>query len=271
MLFVKSVGRDLFRTSRSLAGRGVTAALLVALPLIFASAQFASAEIIANLQPIPGVSGSYADPVSYSIADIDAAGGILIGDKLFDSFTVTSSSSPGAVAPLPSGIEITPVDMDGSLGFKVNSLWIAAGGEWVDSTLQYHVAVTPQNGGQGAAIDGGTLYTTGVGSAGGIVSIAESLYAQYPGSGTTSIADEFNYYVSTTNKQTLDSAVFAPVTSLWVVKDIGVSSSPSGIAHLSEFYQTFQQTRAPEPSTLVLSAVGVMGLAAFAWRKRRPA
>jgi hypothetical protein len=266
----KSVDRDLLRASCSLAGRGVATVFLVALLAIFASADFASAEIIANLQPIAGAPGNYADTVSYSIADIDTAGGILIGDKLFDSFSVASASSPDAVAPLASGIEITAVEVNGSYGFKVNSLWIATGGEWVDSTIQYHVGVTSQAAAQGLAIDGNALYTTGVGSAGGVVSIAESLYAQYPGSGASSVADEFNYYVSSTNKQTQDSAVFAPLTSLWVVKDIGVSGgSGSGVAHLSEFYQTFQQ--APEPSTLVLSAVGVFGLAAFAWRKRRAA
>ena len=113
------------------------------------------------------------------------------------------------------------------------------------------------------------MYTTGVDAIdtpGGIVSIAETSTHSIPVRSVTA-ADEGVYYISSTNKQTLDSATFAPVTSLWVVKDIGVSGgSGPGVMHMSKFYQTFQQ--APEPSTLIFSAVGIFGLAAFAWRKR---
>ncbi len=271
MLSVISANRNFPRGSCSLVRHSVATGFLLALLTTFGFADFAFGEIIANLQPITGAPGNFADPVSYSIADINAAGGILIGDKLFDSFSVTSSSSPNASAPTAAGIEITGVDVNGDYGFKVNSLWMASGGQWVDSTMQYHVSVSPEAVAQGFTIDGNSLYTTAVGSAnttGGIASIAENLYAQYPGPGVSSLADETNYYISSTNKQTSDSATFAPLTSLWVVKDIGVSGgSGPGVTHLSEFYQTFHEV--PEPSTLMLSAVGIFGLAAFTWRKRR--
>jgi len=79
-----------------------------------------------------------------------------------------------------------------------------------------------------------SLYTTSVGGAGttgGIASISENLYAQYSGSGVSSSADEFNYYISATNKQTLDTATFAPLTDFWVVKDVSVSggAGPGGV------------------------------------------
>lgn len=150
---------------------------------------------------------------------------------------------------------------------------MASGGQWVDSTIQYHVSILPDAVALGCVIDGNSLYTTGVAAintTGGIASISENLYSQYPGPDASSFADEGVYYMSPTNKQTLYTNTFAPVTDLWVVKDISVSGgSGPGVMHMSEFYQTFHQT--PEPSTLVLSTVGMLGLAAFAWRKRRSA
>ena len=270
MSSVKSVGRGLLHGLRKLAGRPIAAGLFVAVLSIFAFADLASSEITANLQAVSGASGVYADPVSYSIADINSSGGILIGDELFDSFTVTSSSSPSLVPPVPSGIEITPVEINDSLGFKVNSLWLASGGQWEDSTIQYRVGLTAQAAAQGSVIDGNALYTTGVGSgstSGGVASIAENLFAQYPALGVPFFATESNYYISPTNMCTQGSATFAPVTSLWVVEGVGVSGgSGPGAVQLGEFYQTFQS---PEPSTFALLGIGAIGLFGYARRRGR--
>jgi hypothetical protein len=271
----RSVNRGFPRGSCPRVRRGVAAGFLVALLTAFGFADFAFGEIIANLQPITGASGNSADTASYYITDINAAGGIAIGDLLFDSFTVTSSSSGNAIAPTASSIEITAVDVNGDYGFRVNSSWLASGGQSADTTITFHASLLPNAIAEGQQVVGNALYTTGVGGAGttgGIASISENLYAQYSGSGGSSFADEFNYYISSTNKQTLDTATFAPLTDFWVVKDVSVSggAGSGGVMSLSEFYETFHEMgqQAPEPSTLALSAVGLLGLAAFTWRKR---
>jgi hypothetical protein len=271
VLSIDSASR-LSRTSCASLRLRIATGFLVALLATLGFADAASAGIIANLQPVSGASGIYSDTTSYSLADINAAGGIIIGDKLFDSFSVTSSASPNSIAPTAADIQVTAVDIDGDYGLKFNALWMASGGQWVDSTLVFHASLLPTAVAQGHGIVGNSLYFTGVAGAnttGGIASISENIYADHPARGESSFAEEFIYYMTPTNKSTQDSVEFAPVTDLWVVKDIGVSGGvgPNGVMHLSEFYQTFQQ--APEPSTLVLSAVGLFGLAAFAWRKRR--
>jgi hypothetical protein len=270
--------RDILRSLCVPSHLGVTTRLLFAFLIVLGLSNFALGEIIANLQPIYGVSGVSSDPVSYSIADINSAGGIVVGDKLFDSFSVTSSSSPNASAPTAASIQITGIDINGDYGFKANALWMASGGEWVDSTITFHASVLPAAVAEGYAFDGNALYITGVGTAntsGGIASISENLYAQYPGLGGLSFAGEFAYYMSSTNQRPLDAATFAPISDMWVVKDIGVSGGGgrNGVMHLSEFYETFHQVqlpvRTPEPSALALLGVGAMGLLGYTWHRRR--
>jgi PEP-CTERM motif len=273
--FSQLTNRDISRASRAPARLGIATSCLVAFLTILGFGNLAFGEIIANLQSISGAPGIGSDPASYSIADINANGGIIVGDKLFDSFSVTSSSSPNAIAPTADSIQITGVDINGDYGFHVNALWMASGGQWVDATMTFHASVLPESVAQGYAFDGNALDITGFGganTAGGILSISENLFTQYPGSEGSSIADEFVYYASPTNKYERDTAAFAPVTNMWVVKDIGISGgSTNGAMHLSEFYETFHQGQitAPEPSTLVLFGIGALGLAGFGWRKRR--
>ena len=74
----------------------VTACLSVALLATFGCPGSASGEIIqATLVPDSSDPGKLIDPHpnGYSIQEIIAAGGIQIGDKVFDSFNLTSSGS----------------------------------------------------------------------------------------------------------------------------------------------------------------------------------
>ena len=269
MSFSELTNRDTLRASCAPARLGIATSFLVAFLTILGFGNLAFGEIVASLQSISGVSGVSSDSESYSIADINANGGIVIGDILFDSFSVTSSSL-NAVAPTAASIQITGVDIDGAYGFQVNAAWTASGGQSVDTTITFHASVLPTAVAQGKAFDGNALYMTAVDGAnttGGNASISERLFAAYPGLGGSSFAHEFTYYTTDADESLGGEAKFAPVTGMWVKKDIAVTGGvgPGGVMHLSEFYETFQ---APEPSALALLAIGAVGPLGYLWRRR---
>lgn len=232
---------------------------------------FASGEIIADLQPVAGVSGLFRDVNSYNLDEINAAGGIIIGDKLFKWFDVVTTSSIGAIAPSSAEIAITAIQVDGDYGLKFNSGWSASTGQIADSTIEFHASILPDYVDLGYAFKDNALYITAYGNdtESGQVSVSENLYAEHPALGLGSFVDKFVYYVNEDNKKLLDLKDFAPITEMWIVKDVIANGGEGerGVAHLSEFYQTFSQI--PEPGTLTLLGFGAFGLAAYAWRKRR--
>ena len=233
----------------------------------------ASAEIIADLQQVPGVPGLFRDLNSYTLDEINAKGGIVIGDKLFKWFDVVSTESVGAIAPTSAGIKITAFQISGDYGMQFSGGWLASVGQLIDSTIEFHASILPEYVDLGYAFKDNALYLAAYenDTEAGEVSISENLYTEHPAiPGSQPFAKKLVYYVNDENQKILDLAEFAPVTEMWIVKDVIVSGGDvgdTGAAHLSRFYQTFSQI--PEPGTLVLLGFGAIGLAAYAWRKRR--
>ncbi len=265
-----------------------TAVILFSAFLVFSfSAGFASAEpIIANLQQDPHVPGRLIDPDpdGYTIQEIIDAGGIIIGDKLFDAFRVTTTKSLGAIAPGAGEIAITPIQilkpgapLGGDFGMKFNALWSAPGGGLADSTIEFQATILPKYVDLGYAFKDNALWITafGIGNTEppGIVSVSENVWARHPSDQIPPhkpIANKFVYYRTDADNQLFHEAEFdESITQIWITKDVGANGGEGelGVAHLSEFYQTFSQI--PEPGTLTLLGFGAFGLAAYAWRKRR--
>ncbi len=212
------------------------------------------------------------NPASYSLSDIAAAGGIIVGDKLFDGFRVSTTKSDNAIAPGMDGIAVTGVQIGGDYGIRFNGGWSAPSGAIADSTIKFHVAVMPDAAADGWRIKDNSLWLSAYGvsgntTGGAAVSVSENVYTSDPDAGhTVPVANKFAYYRTDADNSLYDHKDFAPVTEIWVVKDVIAygGSGTAGIAHLSEFYQTFSQV--PEPATMAL-----LGLGSLILFKRRKA
>ena len=229
---------------------------------------FASGSIIADLN----------NPVSYSIADVTAAGGIIVGDKLFDGFRVTTTSSSGTIAPGPDAIAVTGIQIQGDYGLRFNGPWSAAAGQLADSTIKFRASIIEPWVSQGWVLKDNALWMTAMGVSptldGGMVSVSENVYAFDPDLGFSQpIANKFVYYINDNNNNLYDERDFADAGGLvqlpevWVIKDVvtnGGLPQGVGVAHLSEFFQTFSQV--PEPGTFSLLVLGGLGILV---RKRR--
>jgi hypothetical protein len=234
---------------------------------------FTSAEPIQSvLVQDPYVPGRLIDldPNGYTIQEIINAGGIIIGDKLFDAFHVTTTATPGAYAPGAAEIAITPVKINGNYGMIFNGGWTAGANQVVDSTIEFRATILEP----GYYFHDNYLWITAPGEAnttGGIVSVSETVWEQHPSvQPQEPIASKYVYYKNMGDKKLVDSAIYDDLyTRVWIKKDVMANGGTGtiGTVALSEFYQTFSQV--PEPSTFVLLAVGLLGMAGYVWRKRR--
>lgn len=240
-----------------LAGLGLIAALTPAL----------NAEIIWDF-------GNAPDPLDYpTIAEVNAAGGLRVGDKVFSDFSVTPTSlSNGLVpwlAPDATSIKLQGLSMSGELGIGFSGLWQAIGGTYVDTVIKFKVVADAPS-----LITDNTLGMQGyLADNGGSVTISENVYAADPDAvAVASIAHKEVYHTDFASKeidhQEFVDAFGAPLAlpEIWIKKDVGVSGGPddAGIASLSYFYQTFSHV--PEPGTMLLLSIGG---AVVAVRRRR--
>ncbi len=207
----------------------------------------------------------------YTLAEVSAAGGIIVGDKLFDGFRVTTTKSTGAIAPDDGTISITAVKVGGDYGLRFNGGWSAPAGTISDSTIKFHVSVLPDAVARGWQIKDNSLWISGYGvsstSDGAAVSVSENVYTSDPDVGHTNpVANKFVYYKNDNDNTLYDHKEFVPVTEVWIVKDVIAygGTGSTGVAHMSEFYQTFSQV--PEPATIALLGLGSLVLV---YRKKK--
>ena len=216
-----------------------------------------------------------------SIADVEEAGGIQVGDKLFSGFVVTTAATQGTVAPGADAITLTGVQVVGNYGLRFNGGWSAGGQEIADTTIKFKVEVVEPWRSELWMIVDNELWMTAFGvsgdGTGGSVSISENVYLQDPYSPDVDpktnlpIANKFVYYRSDNDNELYDEAFFVPTPEIWVIKDVIANGGDltTGVAHISEFYQTFSQVQVPEPATMSLLAVGVAGMILRRRRRRK--
>lgn len=163
----------------------------------------------------------------------------------FSNFSYSASASGGASAPDAAGVAVTPITGT-ETGLQFNAAWIVGSGQTEDAAIGYTVTCP-------SCITDLVLTMTGAATGTGIGGVAEQAGA-LPSLGVS------------TGGPSSASETFAPVSSLSVTKDIGVSGGANGTAHISVVDNLFSRTAIPEPS-LLLVCTGLLGLIPLARRR----
>lgn len=196
------------------------------------------------------------------------AGGTLVSEDGNFTFSNFAAVVAGAISPDLSNYNVQTVnESDGpglGQGFRITGPFLVADGNFGDMVLSYTVTAKP-----GVLITDAHLYFNGSFNGNNVpagmgVSVNEDLVSNNQLIGQLSVARSSGGFGKAT-----DDALFDGVSSINVLKDIALSSyggQGGSVAHISIVDQKFT---VPEPGTLLLGSVGLVGLAAFGRKRTR--
>ena len=197
---------------------------------------------------------------------IDNSLSVQIGDKVFGFDSHSWDPNPAELAMAAANVNLKAIvnlnDIGFSLQFQVP--WTAGDTDNKDIKFQYTVAVTNSSN----LISDLHLSITGTASGDAYANVGETAYSSDFGVGQIGSVQAFVFdgfpemAESVTN---LDSAV----TQLWIYKDMNITGASEGLddsVSITAIDQTFSQI--PEPSTMLLVGLGLMGVVAVN-RKRQ--
>lgn len=226
--------------------RGLASILMVMALAGAGAVPAASAAIVADLE---------ADS-TYTLDQVNTAGGIEVGHLLFSDFQLASTIAGGlAEAPDANELGITGVAAGNAYGLRFNGNWSAFFGSSAETVLSYRVDVINAS----FTLSSVAVWMTANGtSGGGTVEIDKQADATLQGPSLLQLA-VWNRGAGDVSES--DAGALTPESQTLFVRDaIVVASSGIGsVGGLSEFYQTYEPT--PEPGTLslcVLAAAGVL-------------
>jgi hypothetical protein len=229
----------------------------------------------------------FSDPTSVSVAQINQAGGLQVGDKVFADFSVASSGN-AIYKPTAADITVSGLIANGDYGLQLNGGWFAQPGKTLDTAISFDVSVA--SSGAPNLIDDAALSMDGVALTAlpdAFVQITESVYPSAPVPGvqqTSLVPGEIVYAnwggepVNGVDEAFVENGVPVAFPEVWVVKDIllyggtipDLGPTPySPNTAISWITQSYSQT--PEPGSLVLLGIAAASLLAFAWRRRTKA
>jgi len=239
-------------------GKTFSVALLLAAAVAVTSARAAFIDLTPSGN---GLNSTTSVKLSDLIAGTNEIDGITVGDKNMSGFTY----SPIGDMPAASDINVLGYkDLDGNWGLSFHGAFLdLPGGSFSDALIRFVVNIDPAALAQGFRINDAHLFLNGVGvgSPDSGFFVDESFL---PDSNNTLNAHVSTFPNGTT--QLSDSTIFdTPLTTLHVTKDIlAIAASASGQpARATVIDQSFSQIIVPEPTCVVLSLGGLVGLIAY--------
>lgn len=225
-------------------------------------AAIASIALFATVQSAVAADHTLSLNDTIGLSELLGGDSLQYGDKLFDDFSFDSLDFGGSDV-LVKAI----VDLDGNIGLRFESDWQAVGSDATGFVLQFSVEVLDPN----QLINGVTLLTSDVTTYGdGYVSVAEDVHSgSIPGG--VKIADLEVH----DPPEASDSAVFEPLSKIWILKDIQIVGDGHrrlaveenlGPTAIGAIEQSFSQI--PEPSTVLMVGAALFGLVATGRRNR---
>ncbi len=188
-------------------------------------------------------------------------GSLVVGDKLFNDFSVTMGGSfLGSLAA--SNITVTGMQDGYGYGIQITGP-LAAGGSIADLTLGYDVSIVtnlPLSISEVHMLFDGALIP---GDANGFAEVTETV--------TTNglFVGQLGVYVSATATQMEDSlAITPPNRMVMLSKNVELYAQVGSYSTISTIDQTFSQVMVPEPSALALCIAGLSGLVFLRRRSR---
>jgi hypothetical protein len=203
---------------------------------------------------------------------------LIVDDKRFFDWTLLSeTASSGAELPDYNLIEVTGLmddpgtpDQDPGIRFQTNDqMTVVAGdpGEFIDIQLGFAVQS------RGKPIKDNSLEITGFDFVGpGVITIIEEVFSDGAKEDDDRIAEksvEADSRIGPPFLDLFDSAMFDPLYTVWVEKNILVAADPGGLISLDAFDQRFSQV--PVPSVFLLIGAGLLplGISTAAHRRRQ--
>jgi hypothetical protein len=217
----------------------------------------------------PGWAGQ-VDLTTAHLSDLLVPGNFaIVGNERFDTFSWSVTGSGGGILPDPANIKVSAIlnGTDTGLFFQ-NGPFLTVGNQTLDAHLGFDVtALDPMK-----KITLAELSYTAATAGGGSASISEVVrdIANHQ-LGQQLVIEQQNL---PNGGQSFTSMTFAPQSTIQVSKDILLignafaGTGPINVATISDFSQIFNPP-VPEPSGIVMAALGSGGIGWFGWRRKR--